>query len=232
MLIVTMDADLQDDPDRLRTPMKRTREGDWQAIDWDPAFAEIAARIAALDPEGARTAFYRGNPSAHDYGMALTSRHLQRATGSRRTFSASTLDQMPHHYVQYQMYGHVSLAAVPDIDRTRTIVILGGNPMASNGSLWTVPDFRGRVRELHARGGRLVVVDPRRTETAKIADQWVPVKPGTDTALLIGILLPALGAAAVFITIAVFKSRHDHALLMFFIISRKTFLNRNWLLFT
>ena len=180
-------ADLQDDPDRLRTPMKRTADR-WQEIDWDTAYREIAERLTAIDPLGTRTAFYRGNPSAHDYALGLQSRHLQRAVGSQRTYSASTLDQMPHHYVQYQMYGHVSLAAVPDIDRTQTMVILGGNPMASNGSLWTVPDFRGRVRELHERGGKLIVVDPRKTETAKVADQWIPVKPGTDTALLVGIL--------------------------------------------
>lgn len=186
-------ADLQADPDRLRAPVRRTAEG-WQEIDWDTAFAEIGERLAAIDPQGSRTAFYRGNPSAHDYAMATQSRFLQRATGARKSFSASTLDQMPHHYVQYSMYGHVSLAAVPDIDRTQTMVIIGGNPMASNGSLWTVPDFRGRVRELHERGGRLVVVDPRRTETARIADKWVPIKPGTDTALLVGILKCVLAA--------------------------------------
>lgn len=186
-------ADLQDDPDRLRTPMKRVG-GTWEPMDWESAAREIAAKVAALDPDGTASAFYRGNPSAHDYSLVLQSRYLQRAVGSKRSYSASTLDQMPHHYVQYEMYGHVSMAAVPDIDRTQHLVILGGNPMASNGSLWTVPDFRGRVRELHARGGTLTVVDPRKTETAKIADHWVPVKPGTDTALLIAILKTVLEA--------------------------------------
>ncbi|MHA7818287.1 MAG: molybdopterin oxidoreductase family protein [Erythrobacter sp.] len=186
-------ADLQSDPDRLRRPVKRTESG-WQELDWETALREIGERIATIDPTGNRTAFYRGNPSAHDYAMATQSRFLQRATGARKSFSASTLDQMPHHYVQYSMYGHVSLAAVPDIDRTQTMVILGGNPMASNGSLWTVPDFRGRVRELHDRGGKLIVVDPRRSETAKIADKWIAVKPGTDTALLVAILKCVLQA--------------------------------------
>lgn len=180
-------ADLQDDPDRLRRPVKRTAEG-WQELDWDTAFGEIAERLVALDAQGARSAFYRGNPGAHDYALSTQSPYLQRAVGARGTFSATTLDQIPHHYVQLQMYGHVSLAAVPDIDRAQLIVIVGGNPMASNGSLWTVPDFRNRVKAMQARGGRLVVVDPRRSETAKIADQWIAVRPGTDSALLLGIL--------------------------------------------
>jgi anaerobic selenocysteine-containing dehydrogenase len=180
-------ADLQDDPDRLRRPVKRVGDT-WQELAWDTAFREIAAKVVALQGEGARAAFYRGNPGAHDYALSTQAGYLQRAVGARGTFSASTLDQIPHHYVQYQMYGHVSLAAVPDIDRSQLIVIVGGNPMASNGSLWTVPDFRNRVKAMQARGGRLVVVDPRRTETARVADQWVPVRPGTDTALLIGLL--------------------------------------------
>lgn len=180
-------ADLQDDPDRLRRPVKRTADG-WQEIDWDTAFREIAQKVVALQNQGARAAFYRGNPGAHDYALSTQSGYLQRAVGARGTFSASTLDQIPHHYAQYQLYGHVSLAAVPDIDRSQLIVIVGGNPMASNGSLWTVPDFRSRVKEMQARGGKLVVIDPRRTETARVADEWHPVIPGTDTALLIGLL--------------------------------------------
>ena len=180
-------ADLQDDSDRLRTPLRRTADG-WEAIDWDTAYAEIAARVVTLQAEKARPAFYVGNPNAHDYAISGQMGALRRAVGSKGTFSASTLDQIPHHYVQYQMYGHVSLAAVPDIDRTQALVIVGGNPAASNGSIWTVPDFRRRVAEMQARGGTLVVVDPRRTETAKLADQWVPVVPGTDTALLVAIL--------------------------------------------
>lgn len=186
-------ADLQSDPDRLRRPVKRTADG-WQEMEWEEAFREIAERCAELEADGARAAFYRGNPGAHDYALSTQSPYLQRAVGARGTFSASTLDQIPHHYAQLQMYGHVSLAAVPDIDRTQLMVIVGGNPVASNGSLWTVPDFRNRVKALQARGGQLIVVDPRRTETARIADRWVPVKPGTDTALLIGILQCVLAA--------------------------------------
>ena len=180
-------ADLQSDPDRLRKPVKRVG-GQWQEMEWDDVLKEIASRFEALRSEGARAAFYRGNPGAHDYALSTQSAYLQRAVGARGTFSASTLDQIPHHYVQYLMYGHVSLAAVPDIDRAQHIVIVGGNPVASNGSLWTVPDFRKRVKAMQARAGTLTVVDPRRTETAKIADHWHSIRPGTDTAMLLGIL--------------------------------------------
>ena len=130
-----------------------------------------------------------GNPSAHDYGITTQAGQLRRAIGVRNLYSASTLDQIPHHRVQYEMYGHVSFAAVPDIDRCRHLVIVGGNPAASNGSLWTVPDFRKRVKEMQERGGRLTVIDPRFTETAKLADAHHFVRPGTDAALLLGILM-------------------------------------------
>ncbi|WP_417621711.1 molybdopterin oxidoreductase family protein [Parasphingorhabdus sp.] len=180
-------ADLQDDPDRLHKPVKKV-DGEWQEIGWEQAFSEIAAKVTALKGEGAKPAMYMGNPSAHDYGITTQIAQLRRAIGLKNLYSASTLDQIPHHLVQYHMYGHVSLAAVPDIDRCQYLVIIGGNPAASNGSIWTVPDFKKRVKEMHARDGKLVVVDPRRTETAKLADAHHFVKPGTDTALLIGIL--------------------------------------------
>ncbi|QJB68398.1 molybdopterin oxidoreductase family protein [Parasphingorhabdus halotolerans] len=180
-------ADLQDDPDRLHKPVKKV-DGKWQEISWEVAFAEIAAKLTDLKGQGAKPAMYMGNPSAHDYGISTQISQLRRAIGLKNIYSASTLDQIPHHVVQYHMYGHVSLAAVPDIDRCQYLVIIGGNPVASNGSIWTVPDFKKRVKEMQGRDGQLVVVDPRRTETAKIADAHHFVKPGTDTALLIGIL--------------------------------------------
>lgn len=180
-------ADLQTDPDRLRKPVKKV-DGAWQEIGWEQAFSEIAGKFAALKEEGAKPALYMGNPSAHDYGISTQVGQLRRAIGVRNLYSASTLDQIPHHRVQYEMYGHVSLAAVPDIDRCKHLVIVGGNPAASNGSLWTVPDFKKRVKEMQARGGRLTVIDPRHTETAKLADSHHFVRPGTDIALLLGIL--------------------------------------------
>ncbi|SIN92688.1 Anaerobic selenocysteine-containing dehydrogenase [Parasphingorhabdus marina DSM 22363] len=180
-------ADLQNDHDRLRRPVKKV-DGQWREISWETAFAEIAGRLGELKGQGGKPAMYMGNPSAHDYGISTQVGQLRRAIGLKNIYSASTLDQIPHHVVQYHMYGHVSLAAVPDIDRCQHLIIIGGNPAASNGSIWTVPDFKKRVKEMQARDGKLIVVDPRRTETAKLADAHHFVKPGTDTALLIGIL--------------------------------------------
>ena len=180
-------ADLQNDPDRLHKPVKKV-DGEWKEVSWEQAFTEIAAKLTDIKGQGGKPAMYLGNPSAHDYGITTQIGQLRRAIGLRNIYSASTLDQIPHHVVQYHMYGHVSLCPVPDIDRSQYLVIVGGNPAASNGSIWTVPDFKKRVKEMQARDGKLVVIDPRRTETAKFADAHHFVKPGTDTALLIGIL--------------------------------------------
>ncbi len=182
-------ADLQDDPDRLRTPMKRTGES-WKTIGWDQAFAEIAGRtnaILARDPKS--TALYVGNPNAHNYANGLVIGELKKAIQTRTVFSASTLDQMPHQVVNLLLYGHSGLWGVPDIDRTEMMIIMGGNPMASNGSTWTVPDFRNRAKALRKRGGELIVIDPRRSETAKIADRHVFIRPGGDAWFLIALLL-------------------------------------------
>ncbi len=184
--------DLQNDPDRLRTPQKRV--GDvWHEIGWEQAFAEIGEQtraIMARDP--ASTAMYIGNPNAHSYANALTSGDLKKALGTRNFFSASTVDQMPHQVVNLRLFGHSGLWSVPDIDRTQTMIILGGNPMASNGSIWTVPDFRNRAKALQARGGELIVIDPRRTETAKIADRHIFIRPATDAFFLVALLKSVL----------------------------------------
>lgn len=180
--------DLQNDPDRLRRPQKRVGD-EWHEISWEQAFAEIgekARAILARDP--ASTATYVGNPNAHSYGNALNAHHLTKALGTKNQFSASTVDQMPHQVANLLLYGHASMFGIPDIDRTETLIIIGGNPMASNGSVWTVPDFRNRARALKSRGGQLVVIDPRRTETAKIADRHLFVNPASDVFLLVALL--------------------------------------------
>lgn len=180
--------DLQNDPDRLRRPIKRTGDA-WEEISWDQAFTEIGEKTRALmAAHPGCTALYIGNPNAHSYANALTSGDLKSALKTRNFFSASTVDQMPHQVSNLRLYGHSGLWGVPDIDRTQTMIIMGGNPMASNGSVWTVPDFRTRAKALQARGGELIVVDPRRSETAKIADRHIFIRPGGDAFMLVALL--------------------------------------------
>src|SRR5215203_520795 len=113
---------------------------------------------------------------------------VAKALGSRNTFSATSVDQLPQQLMAYLLYGHQLLLPVPDIDRSDLVLVFGGNPMASNGSLWTVPDFPQRLRDLQKRGGRLVVIDPRRTETARAADEHHFIRPGTDAAVLLAMV--------------------------------------------
>ena len=125
-----------------------------------------------------------GNPSAHKIGLLTYFGKLARAIGSRNVFSASTLDQMPKQLASGLMFGHWLSTALPDISRTDLLVVIGANPLASNGSMWTVPDFKGKAKALQARGGQLIVIDPRRTETAAVADAHHFIRPGADVFLL------------------------------------------------
>jgi anaerobic selenocysteine-containing dehydrogenase len=177
--------DLHNDPDRLRTPVRKTATG-WEPVSWEDAFQFAAARIVDLQTEYGNDsiAFYAGNPSVHNYGLLTHQQVLRKAVGSKITFSATSLDQLPHQLVAWGMYGHQFLLPIPDIDRTQYMLIIGGNPLASNGSMMTVPDVKKRLRDIQARGGRLVVIDPRRTETAAMADQHLFIRPGTDVFLL------------------------------------------------
>lgn len=181
--------DIQHDPDRIRQPMRRIGE-QWQAIAWDDAFALVAERLSAIQAEhGANAvAVYQGNPSVHNYGLMTHSNYFLGLLKTRSRFSATSVDQLPHHLTSHLMYGHGLLIPIPDIDHTDFMLILGGNPLASNGSIMTVPDVEKRLKAIQARGGKVVVVDPRRSETAAIADQHLFVRPGSDAALLLGML--------------------------------------------
>lgn len=181
-------ADIQDDPDRLRRPLKKLRGG-WQEVSWDEAFADIAKRVTAIRASGKIAATYLGNPLTHNYGFTTQAGAFKKALGLRAFYSASTLDQLPHMIVQKWVYGHFGIYPVPDLERTNMMVIVGGNPLASNGSLWTSPNIRGQIKDLKARGGRLVVIDPRRTETAQLASDHHFIYPGTDTAFFLAVLL-------------------------------------------
>jgi len=185
--------DVYQDPDRLRRPLRR--EGDrWREVSWKDALDETAERLAAIrSAHGADAiAVYAGNPSVHNYGSLLYGPALYRALGTRRRFSATSVDQLPHHVAARRMFGHMLLLPVPDLDRTTFLLVLGANPMASNGSLMTSPDIRNRLKGIRERGGRVVVIDPRRTETARLAvrldGEHHFIRPGTDAFLLAALL--------------------------------------------
>lgn len=181
--------DVYQDPDRLRRPMIRG-PGGWREAGWDEAMDLVVERLGAIHDAhgGDAIATYLGNPSVHNWGTLTHGQNFMGQLNTRNRYSATSVDQLPHQLVAYWMYGHQLLMPVPDIDRTRLFFVIGGNPMASNGSLMTVPDFRGRLRALQARGGRMVVLDPRRSETAQVADEYHPIRPGSDAAFLIAFL--------------------------------------------
>ncbi|MEV4108287.1 molybdopterin-dependent oxidoreductase [Nonomuraea sp. NPDC049695] len=177
---------LDEDPDRLRRPL--IREGDlWREVGWEEAFAAVKAGLDRVSDRRS-VAVYLGNPNAHTMAGALYSAPLIKSLGTRNVYTASTADQMPKHVASGLMFGHPLAIAVPDLDRTDYLLMLGANPVESNGSVCTAPDFPGRLKALRRRGGRLVVVDPRRTRTAALADEHVFVRPGTDAYLLFGIV--------------------------------------------
>ncbi len=175
---------LHDDPDWLRQPMVK-RDGEFVPVSWDEAFATIEAGLMPLIAEHGRdsVAIYLGNPGAHSLAPLLYNRTLLKALGSRNRFSASTVDQRPKEISSAMMFGSVTVP-VPDLERTDFLLMLGANPYASNGSLCTAPDFPGRLERLQARGGTVVVVDPRLSETAVKADRHIAIRPGTDAHLL------------------------------------------------
>jgi anaerobic selenocysteine-containing dehydrogenase len=181
--------DLHEDPDRLRHPVRRTATG-WEPVSWDEAFDEVERRIADVRARHGRDALalYVGNPTVHNLGAMLTVGDFIRSAGTRNLYSATSVDQLPHMMASYLMFGHQFLMPVPDVDRTQLFICIGGNPVASGGSIMGAPGFEKRVDALRARGGRLVVVDPRRTESAAIADEHLPIRPGTDVFLLLGLL--------------------------------------------
>lgn len=179
---------LHEDPDRVRIPL--IRDGDrLREASWDEAFALIDARLTPiLAADRNAVAVYLGNPNAHNLSSMLYGRVLLKALSTRNVYSASSVDQFPKQMASALMFGTGTTVPVPDVDRTDHLLILGANPLASNGSLMTAPDMRGRLRALSARGGRLVVIDPRRTRTAQAADEHHFIRPGTDAQLLFALV--------------------------------------------
>ncbi|WP_277243015.1 molybdopterin oxidoreductase family protein [Mycolicibacterium obuense] len=182
-------AELDNDPDRLQAPLVR-RDGVLTEATWEEAFAAAADGLGAVIREhgGAAVGAYLGNPNAHTVAGALYPPLIIRGLGTRQVFSASTLDQMPKHVSLGLMFGSPVAFTVPDLDRTDYLVIIGANPLVSNGSVTTAPDFGGKMRDIRKRGGRIVVIDPARTRTAELADRHLAPRPGTDAALLFAVV--------------------------------------------
>lgn len=199
-------ADIHADPDRLRAPM--VRDGSrWTEVGWEEAFDVAAERLLAVqEKHGANSiAVYAGNPTVHSLGASLFFPEFVRALDTKNRFSATSVDQLPHHLAAVTMFGHPLLIPIPDIDHTDHLLIFGANPAVSNGSLMTAPDVAKRLKAIVARGGRVVLVDPRRTETAALASEHHFVRPGTDALVLLALLhvvfaegLERLGPAGAF----------------------------------
>ena len=178
--------DLHEDPDWLKQPMRRTAGGGFEAIDWETAFDLVEQGLKGVQREHGpdAVAVYQGNPTVHNLGAMLYAPWFVRALGTKRRFSATSVDQLPHHVAAWAMYGHQLLIPIPDIDRTDFLLLLGSNPLASNGSLMTAPDIGRRLKAIAERGGQVVLVDPRRTESVKVATAHHFIRPGSDALLL------------------------------------------------
>ncbi|MEA3020593.1 MAG: hypothetical protein QOI47_2117, partial [Actinomycetota bacterium] len=184
MVEVTYDAD------RLLQPMKRVGgPGEFEPVGWDEALGDIADRLTAIRHRHGAAAFatFLGNPPVIDYATAIWFAGFRAALGVRWAYAIGSEDTASRMAANALLYGSVALMPVPDLWRTHFVLILGANPVVSKGSLVSVPQFREALDSVVQRGGRVVVVDPRRSETASHFEH-VPVLAGTDTYLLLGIL--------------------------------------------
>jgi anaerobic selenocysteine-containing dehydrogenase len=176
---------LHEDPDRLTTPLVR-RDGELVEATWDEAFEEIDRHLSPILSEHGRNAVavYLGNPNAHNLSAITHGPAWLRVLGSQQVYTASTVDQMPKQVSSGLMFGTMLSVPIPDVDRCDHLLLLGANPLVSNGSLLTAPNMRGRLRAIRERGGKVVVIDPRRTRTAEEASEHHFIRPGTDALLL------------------------------------------------
>ena len=181
--------DLYDDPDRLKRPVKKVGD-EWQEIPWSEAFDYVAEKLHHTQTTHGKDAVgvYLGNPNAHNMGAILFGPYFYRALESHNRYSATSVDQLPHHIVSRRLFGHMSQIPIPDIDHTQHFVIIGGNPLASNGSIMTVPNVKKRLKDVQKRGGKVVVIDPKRTDTADLSCEHHFIRPGSDVLLLLAML--------------------------------------------
>ncbi|MEZ7952009.1 MAG: molybdopterin-dependent oxidoreductase, partial [Halioglobus sp.] len=176
---------IYEDTERLRHPVKKTADG-WQEISWDEALDTIAAKFSHIRDTHGKDALsiYVGNPLGHDFAAGVYLQALMTAIGTERFFSAGTVDQMPQQRVCWGLIGHEWLFPVPDLSRTELFICMGANPLVSQGSILGTPDVKRAMMDIQQRGGKCVVIDPRRTATAEAADQHLFIKPGTDAYFL------------------------------------------------
>ena len=181
--------DFHYDKDRLKQPVRRTPNC-WERISWNDAFNEVAQNLKRIRAQHGRNAIatYLGNPTVHNYGALLFAPPFLRSLRTRNKFSATSVDQLAHHLAGFLMFGHQLLLPVPDVDRTNYFLILGANPAVSNGSMMTAPGMNRRLAEIRKRGGKVVLIDPRHNETARLADRHIFIRPGTDVLLLLALL--------------------------------------------
>ena len=181
--------DVYQDGNRLKKPVKRFGD-EWREISWEAAFDEVAAKIKDIQSKHGRNAVavFQGNPSVHNFGTLLNSGELLKTLKTQNSFSATSTDQLPHHFAAWTMFGHPLLMPIPDVDRTEYFLIFGANPLVSNGSLMTAPDIINRLGNIKRRGGKIVLVDPRKTETARVASEHHFIKPSSDVFLLLAIV--------------------------------------------
>jgi anaerobic selenocysteine-containing dehydrogenase len=181
--------DVYEDANRLKFPVKRFGS-EWREISWESAFDEIEIRIKEIQNRHGRdaVAVFQGNPSVHNFGTLLNSGELLKALKTKNNFSATSVDQLPHHFAAWTMFGHPLLMPIPDVDRTEYFLIFGANPLASNGSLMTAPDIIKRLESIKQRGGKIVLIDPRKTETARVATEHHYIKPSSDVYFLLAIV--------------------------------------------
>ncbi len=177
---------IYEDPERLTKPVKKVA-GQWQEIGWEEALEETARRLAEIRDKYGKDAIamYYGNPNGHNFSTQIYTQLFITMLNTERFFSAGSVDQQPKNLSCELLYGNGWVFPIPDIDHTDFFVCMGGNPMVSQGSLMSAPDIENRLKAIQQRGGQVVVIDPRRTETAEIANQHLFIRPGTDAFLLL-----------------------------------------------
>ncbi len=190
--------DLYDDPQRLRQPMRKTAAG-FEPISWEEALDTVAEKLHGIQHEHGNDAVgvYLGNPNAHNMGSILFGPYFYRALNTHNRYSATSVDQLPHHIVSRQMFGHQLQIPIGDIDNTDYFMIIGGNPLASNGSIMTVPHIKRRLKAIQKRGGKVVVIDPKKSETADISCDHHFIKPGSDVLLMLAMVHTLFGKGLV-----------------------------------